>query len=73
MRVKPEYTAKADTIDLRAIPSRDMALRDWFAGQAISGAIIASRNGHSVCPYASANFAYQVADALLSARMKNNG
>ena len=40
-----------------------MSLRDWFAGQAISGAI-----GEFRVAQTAAEYAYRVADAMLEAR-----
>lgn len=45
-----------------------MTLRDWFAGQAITGAYNPSLEGWSLSPHDHAAWAYQVADAMLEAR-----
>ena len=44
-----------------------MALRDWFAGKAIAGMLAAV--GTTVIPEVYAKAAYQVADAMLAARV----
>jgi hypothetical protein len=45
-----------------------MTLRDWFAGQAISGACSPAPDGWSISPSDHAEWAYQMADAMLAAR-----
>jgi len=47
-----------------------MALRDWFAGQALAG--LATLTAHSQCPGASvqAEIAYVLADAMIKERNK---
>lgn len=44
-----------------------MSLRDWFAGQAMTGFISAS-TGRDVLAKLSADMCYQMADAMLAAR-----
>lgn len=45
-----------------------MTLRDWFAGQAISGACGPSPEGWYLSTQDHATWAYQIADAMLEAR-----
>lgn len=45
-----------------------MSLRDWFAGQAIAGTCRPTPDGWSLSPEDHAQWAYQMADAMLSAR-----
>ena len=53
-------------------PVGDMALRDYFAGQALAGwaadGQLKIQVGHKAPFGSTANFAYQVADAMLAAR-----
>ena len=55
------------------VPHADgMSLRDWFAGQALSGLIAAPEyDGRNCDEYA--GWAYKHADALLAARSKATG
>lgn len=48
---------------------RGMTLRDWFAGQALANVYTASENS----PDKVAEWAYQIADAMLAARENTNG
>lgn len=45
-----------------------MTLRDWFAGQAISGVCSPAPDGWSLSPQDHAAWAYQIADAMMEAR-----
>lgn len=45
-----------------------MTLRDWFAGQAISGACCPAPDGWSLPPQDHAAWAYEIADAMIAAR-----
>lgn len=45
-----------------------MTLRDWFAGQAISGACSPAPDGWSLPPQDHAAWAYEIADAMIAAR-----
>ena len=47
-----------------------MTLRDWFAGQVLSGIIGNVRGGESVVPDESARIAYRLADAMIQERNK---
>lgn len=49
-----------------------MTLRDWFAGQAISGALLAPRpsEGMVVSPEGLAQACYKYADAMIKERYK---
>lgn len=47
---------------------RGMTLRDWFAGQAISGACSPFPDDWSLSPKDHAAWAYDIADAMLEAR-----
>lgn len=46
--------------------SRGMSLRDWFAGQALAGML--SSDGRPTGDQAKAEWAYDLADAMLKAR-----
>ena len=46
-----------------------MTLRDWFAGQALSGISAKSEDGFSISPKDEAEWAYQRADAMIAARL----
>lgn len=48
--------------------NKGMTLRDWFAGQALSG--LSAQFGAELSPSAFASFTYQIADAMLAARSK---
>lgn len=45
-----------------------MSLRDWFAGQAISGSVAYANFHESDDAQTAAKYAYRVADAMLEAR-----
>ena len=45
-----------------------ITLRDWFAGQAVSGIAGISGDGFSLSPQDAAQWAYQIADAMLASR-----
>lgn len=45
-----------------------MSLRDWFAGQALSGMMASEANGEPYTPAWGAERAYLIADAMLKAR-----
>ena len=45
-----------------------MTIRDYFAGQAISGACSPAPDGWSLSPHDHAAWAYQIADAMMEAR-----
>lgn len=47
-----------------------MTLRDWFAGQALAGWLASFGPGEAVKVNGLAQFAYEIADALLAARDK---
>jgi len=50
-----------------------MALRDWFAGQALNGVLLAGGEPGQTAqsnPFKAANWAYQYADAMLVERAK---
>lgn len=66
---EPHYQGRA-TND----PQRGMSLRDWFAGQALTGMIAyaAAREGAFLFD-AIAEDAYILADAMLAERMKEEG
>lgn len=49
-----------------------MSLRDWFAGQALSGIAALGGDGFSLSPSDSASWAYQCADAMISERNKKD-
>lgn len=49
--------------------SGGMELRDWFAGQALSGVIAADTDNEVPCEDA-AECAYKLADAMMEARKK---
>ena len=51
------------------LPIQGMSLRDWFAGQALTGLIFHDGYGH-VSTEDIANDAYSYADAMLEARNK---
>lgn len=51
-----------------AVLSPGMTLRDWFAGQALSGWLASFGTGEAVNVQNSAEFCYEIADAMLSAR-----
>ena len=51
--------------------SNGMTLRDWFAGQALANSKVEDHNGPRWADYAAAQ-AYQIADAMLAARVKTN-
>lgn len=48
-----------------------MSLRDWFAGQALQGA--RWEDGTIMYPVRAAQYAYQLADAMLAERAKIGG
>lgn len=48
--------------------SGGMTLRDYFAGQAIAGACGPTPDGWSLSPHSYAEWAYQIADAMIAAR-----
>ncbi len=48
-----------------------MSLRDWFAGQALVGLAASGELSGSGAARMAAEYAYQVADAMLEARDKN--
>jgi hypothetical protein len=50
------------------LPSPGMTLRDWFAGQALTGLLMANYQVDDVV----AREAYDAADAMLAAREKTN-
>lgn len=64
-----------------AFPCRDedfnfkgMSLRDWFAGQAIAGALADDNDDLEHADWdACAGYAYRLADAMLAARKKGGG
>lgn len=45
-----------------------MSLRDWFAGQALSGIVSLGGDGFSLSEQDSARWAYKYADAMMSER-----
>lgn len=49
------------------VAGQGMTLRDWFAGQALAG-IIAQPNLEGWDPSITAEWAYELADAMLEAR-----
>jgi len=54
----------------RIHPELGMSLRDWFAGQAIAGAMTAGDDLESADWKNCADYAYELADAMLAARAK---
>ena len=52
------------------VRSYGMTLRDWFAGQALSGIASLGGDGFSISPDDAAGWAYQQADAMLAVRIK---
>jgi hypothetical protein len=52
----------------REIQLEGMTLRDWFAGQALSGLCANQRATHEWIGQYAASSAYSIADALLAAR-----
>lgn len=54
--------------DSRLYEDYGMSLRDWFAGQALSGWIASFNDEQSPIPHASASLAYELADAMIAAR-----
>ena len=64
-----------------ASPQEGMTLRDWFAGQALAGAISSPHNvpglsDRSACmdaqQHAAAQWAYEFADAMIAERAKRS-
>jgi hypothetical protein len=47
-----------------------MTLRDWFAGQALLGALAALMDPSNMTPEQFAEMSYQIADAMLAERNK---
>lgn len=53
-------------------PAQDgMALRDWFAGQALGGIVVATAHSLGYTVQDAAEEAYQFADAMLTERAKS--
>jgi len=48
--------------------SAGMSLRDWFAGQALSGLLSSFRGGEAPPPATCAEIAYWLADAMIAER-----
>ena len=53
-----------------AYETNGMSLRDWFAGQAVSGMLASEVDDSTYNPDAAAERAYEIADALLEEREK---
>jgi hypothetical protein len=64
----PRAATNDDNV-MRGLTNEGMSLRDWFAGQVISGTI--QRSGHAFeNPAVAAQWAYSQADAMLTERAK---
>jgi hypothetical protein len=65
--VEQGYTPRLDCID------GGMRLRDWFAGQALAGcSIIFPAELEEVIPEEAAKWCYEMADAMIAERKKEN-
>lgn len=64
------YSKRAGSESIYSDVTKGMSLRDWFAGQAVSGlASIVVEDGYPL--HAMATDAYRIADALLSERERS--
>ena len=70
----PAFPTDEDTYDYqgrRDAARLGMTLRDWFAGQALTGVLASLPDtGHAVNCDSLAAFSYSMADAMLEARKK---
>ena len=63
-----EWIDSSDPFVKNPIEHKGMSLRDWFAGQAVSGSVAYANFHESDDAQTAAEYAYRVADAMLEAR-----
>lgn len=64
----PKDGGSAFPLHLYGDLGKGMTLRDWFAGQAVSGSVAYANFHESDDARTAAEYAYRVADAMLEAR-----